>query len=309
MTQFNTFGSKQATLKNSGYKELPEPKLGVIRGGFLVPRGTEIATADLLVAKATYETGMKNPLATRWFYVPLFDAFTDKSTEDVYVDSLQGQKFSEEGKIAYQATVEVNKYTSLNMRSWNDKQWDWIPFDESASIMATSSDGTIAKGFAITFRTTNQKLAEQGTKMMQPIEIVYQDATQWADEGVVVEPMNLSSADWNPITDIDGVYDVDIAQVGTATSSLIVVSVYKSGIDSANAISNVTGLVVGDFVVKDAAGATVTVDSIVDNGDGTYDLIGSGVFVTLGTANIVATASVSLTTIAIDSTGDATVTI
>lgn len=309
MTTFNTFGSKQATLKNSGYKELPKNKLGVLRGGFLVPRGTEIATADLLVAKATYETGMKQPLADRWFYVPLFDAITDKSTEDVYVESLQGQKFSEEGKYAYQAMVEVNKYTSLNMRSWNDKQWSWIPFDESSSILATSPDGTIAKGFDITFRATNQKLAEQGTKMMQPIEIVYQDASQWSDEGVVVEPMNLSADDWNPITDIDGVYDVNLAQVGTATTSEVVVSVYKAGIETANAISNVTGLVVGDFVAKDSAGSVVAISGSTDNGDGTYTLASSAAFEASGTIDLVATASISLTTIKIDSTGAATITI
>ena len=146
MAVINQLGEKQISLKNTGYRELPSAKLGVLRGMFLIPRGTEIATADLAVAQATYETGMKDVLSDRWFYIPLWDAFTDKSTEDIYVETLQGQKFAEQGKYAFQVMIEANKNVSGALRSFNSKQWSAIFFDESASLIGMTPDGTKVRG-------------------------------------------------------------------------------------------------------------------------------------------------------------------
>ena len=303
---YNYLNSRQSTLLNSGYKDLPDNKLGVYLGGFIVPRGTEIDTCELATAQSTYEGLMKLALSNRAFYIQLADTFTDKSTEDVYVETIQGPKFSEQGQIAYQYMVDANKFNSRRLRSYNNKDWDWIPFDKSGTLHGTSQDGVKFKGFSITFRAGNQKLAAQGELMMQPIDIVYKDSSEWADYGVIVEPMNLETDEWNPITDIDGVYDVDVT-VSDATATTCKIQVHKAGIVATNAISDVDGLVKADFVHKSSAGVVKADTTIEASGvGGEYNVVSADI-ANGDTFDLVLVSAISLTNIKIESTGAATV--
>ena len=304
----NTFNEKQGDLQNTGFKKLLENKIGVYRGGLLAPKGQEFATATDALTLANWTALIKDSKVDRGFVLPLFDTFEDASTDDVYAETLQGSKFKEDGKMIFNVMIDANKQLALNLRALNGREWCLYLFDESASILGTTPDDTKFKGFDVSIRVGNQKPAAQGEKMMTPIHITLKDSRQWNDEGAVLEPIN-DATDWNPITDLDGVYDVNLAQVGTATTSAVTVSVYKKSIASTNALADITGLVLADFVGYDSSGSVITISSVTDNGDGTYALASSAAFELNGTIDLVTCENISLTSIAIESTGAATITI
>lgn len=306
----NDFNSKQGTPGNTGSNELLENKLGVLRYLVLTPESGEFATVADALDIGNWETNFKADQNDRWYPFPAIDKFEDKSTEDVYDDAyLSGTRFVENGKRQYTVMCDVNKYLALNLRGHNTGiKMRLFEIDESASIGGTSPDGTKFRGCQVLVRVGNQLPAAAGEKVMTPITITHVDSSEWNDEGGIIEPIN-ASPDWNPITDFDGVYDVNLAQVGTATASEITVSVYKKSIATSNSKADVNGLVVGDFVAKDSVGITVSITSSTPNGDGTYTLASSAAFENGGSINLVACGIISLTNIKIESTGVATIVI
>ena len=217
----NDFNSKQGTPGNTGSNELLDNKLGVLRYLVITPESGEFATVADALDIDNWETNFKADQNERWYPLPAIDKFEDKSTDDVYDDTyLGGTRYVEGGKRQYTIMCDINKHLALNLRGHNTGiKMRLFEIDESASIGGTSPDGIKFRGCQVIVRVGNQKPAAAGEKVLTPITITHVDASEWNDEGGVIEPIN-ASPDWNPITDFDGVYDVNLAQVGAATTSI-----------------------------------------------------------------------------------------
>ena len=303
----NEFSEKQVIIKNTGFKDRPINKLGVLHGIIISMAGySEFATASAAMALSGWETKQKATKTQRTFFFPMFDSVEDKSTEDVYADTLQGQKFREDGKMQVKGMIDCDKYMAVNLRSFNGKNVEVFLFDESASIWGTTPDGTKFKGMKATVRVGMQKLAAKGERVLTPVEIIFQEPRQWNEEGAVIEPMN-QSADWNPKTDIDGVYDVNLA-TSAATVTSCKITVKKAGIDPTMTISAVDGLVKADFVLKTSAGVVKTITTLTETGvSGEYTLVAT--LANSDTIELVSCASISLTTIKIEGVAPTTLVI
>lgn len=292
------FSENQKDPQNTGYKDRPANKMGVLVGLFVGARGClKFDTYADAMNKAEWETLMKLPKNERTFFFPLADKVEDLSTEDKKEETLQGQKTREEGKQGTRYMLDVDKNMAVALRSFNNKLIDYCPFDESATIQMTTPDGVIRKGISARIYVGAQKQAAAGERVLVPVEVFQTDPRQTNNEGCVIEPMN-QTADWNPKTDIDGVYDVNLA-TSDATVTSCKVTVKKAGIDPTMKIAAVDGLAKEDFVLKTSAGVSKTITSLTPTGvSGEYTLVAT--IANGDTIELVACSAISLVTIKIE---------
>jgi hypothetical protein len=247
---------------------------------------------------ATWNTKFKAPISTRMFPIRRFSSITDKSTEDVYVKDLTGNKLNSEGDKGFEFMVDNNMAEAINARSFNGKEMTAYLVDASQSIIGTSSDGTKFEGYDVMVHFGAPKFAADGEKMMQPCTISFLDPFQLSENGAVIEPKN-QSAGWNPLTEFDGVYDVNLSLVGSTSATVATIAVNIANIAATNNLSFVDGLVKADFVQKSSAGVVKTITgTVVSNGDSTYTITSS--FATGDTISLVACGSISLTSYKIE---------
>lgn len=301
MNPINNFSERVTELGNTGFKDLVQNKIGVFKGMFLGLNGTlKFADANDALVLADWETKMKLPKNQRAYLCPLFDSIEDISTEDVYVDGLQGKRLSEKGKIGFKAMISVNKFLALNLQGFNGKDIDVVLFDESSSLIGKTTNGTDFDGISATVRFETQKLAAAGELMMQPVTVTFKDSDDWSFRGAVLEPMN-ETPFWNPQTDVDGVYDVALTVTNPAVTGFKV-AVNKKSIDTKITTSGVSGLVKADFILKSALGVVKTITTVEESDViGVYDIIAT--VVSTDTIEIVPTASISIATVKIDGLG------
>jgi hypothetical protein len=301
----SVFSEKQAVIQNTGFKDRPANKMGVLVGLIVGMKGylTFPTVADAMDL-AKWEASFKATKSQRSFIFPLADKVEDKSTEDKVEETLQGQKTREEGKMGTRYWLDVDKNLAVALRSFNGKSVQVCPFDESATIQMTTPNRIIRSGLDAKIYVGAQKQAAAGERVLVPVDVYYTEPRQSNEEGCVIEPMNQTN-DWNPKTDIDGVYDVNL-ETSDATVTSCKVTVKKAGIDPAMTIAAVDGLAKEDFVLKTSAGVARTITSLTPTGvSGEYTLVST--IANADTLDLVVCGSITLTTIKIESTGLTTI--
>lgn len=304
MAKINYFSEKTKELGNTGFKQLVGNKLGVLVGALVsLDGGLEFTTATSALTKADWEAKMKLPKNQRVYMLPMFESFTDKSTDDVFTTSLQGEKFAEWGKIQFEAMLDVNTYLALNLNGLNGKDLDCVLIDTSGSLIGITPDGTKFTGISCRLHVGKPKLAGQGEKMLTPVTFTIKSTEDFVNNRAVLEPLNQTEY-WNPKTDFDGVYDVEL-EVTEVSKTGCKVKVLKKSVDSAMTTAGVDGLVKADFVLKDASGATQEITTLLASGKiGEYDLVET--LANNYTLELVACSSISLTSIKIEGTNTIT---
>ena len=250
---------------------------------------------------ADWETGVKN---LQVFPLMGIQETEDNTEETVYYDSPLGNKvLLRNGKYIYKFNFLLGLKQHIELQKFSSAKLRYFIVDDSNKIRGYSPDGTAIKGFSISnFEAEKMKAATTDSPAFSPISIVEQNSTQWNGFGVDITPT------WEAES-LTSLTNVDIAVVGSPTSSVVVVSVgYKTGLasDGSDEMVAIKGLVAADFTLLKADGSTQTITTLTDNADGTYDLNGTG-YVT-GTVDIVAPETLT-SDILIASTGSAVVTV
>ena len=259
----NVFAEKQKNYGATGFKELIANKIGVTRGIYVAPKGKlTFATNAAALTLANWQTLSKASRVNRGYMIPLFDAIEDKSTDDVFSDGLQGQKFNQYGKIAFTGMMDINMYLYRELVGFNGKELECVIFDESASITGRSSDDIKFQGIPATIHVGKPKLAAQGEKQMYPITVTLKDTTDIVYSGSVIEPL-FAADEWNPLTDLDGVYNVDLTATDTLATGTVI-TVKKRSVSGDMAQSSVSGLVKDDFVQRGSNGVTKTITTVTE---------------------------------------------
>lgn len=96
------------------------------------------------------------------------------------------------------------------------------------------------------------------------VTLTYDDYNELEDNAVVVKPT------WRH-ADIDGIYDVELTQVGTASATSIKFSATR---DCGK--TKVTTFVAADIIVRDPDGGVETVTFVAADADGVYTVTGTG---------------------------------
>lgn len=288
-------------LKNTGQSDC------VIVPGFdqmhiLVPRGTEIATETAAKTLSTWTNLIKAAVGTRIFPLPASVKQEFTQDEPVYEALSQGAEsylYTNTSKDTFYIDSEiVTPQFNINAQALNNGVWACYVVTSNGYIKGKSVDGTKFLPMNCQFRVLPQRKATDAEGPHLPYTLRLDSYEDWNLYGAAVKP-----TEFNPLTDLEGLLDVNLATSGTPSSSEIIIDVTTD----LNSIG-VTGLAVGDFsFLKDSDGSTQTPDSMTEsttvNGRYTFDFTG----LVTGTVDLVAASA--LTVAGYESTGSISYTI
>lgn len=259
-----------------------------------VPVGIILAESDQVfstyanaVDESVWETAVKNK---QLFFIPNVLEFTDNSEETVIYRSPLGKaKFSRLGKYIVDYMIDASSYTNTELQKFNGRQMRAFIVDSNNLVWGYSDDATTVQGQTVTVITGKQSIpGPDGTPGWTHLQLTMNNPNEWNKFGILLEP------DW-VVEDLATIANVDLAVVGTPTSSELIISVNQANnvIQDGGAKPSIpiTGLVEADFTVVDGSGTTqLPADTFTDNSDGTYTFAWTAALVT-GTANLKAVAS------------------
>ena len=287
---------------NTGANNLCENKLSVVRKLIFCPPGYSIATEASALLHATWLTATKAVKADRIYPFPTAVSVTIESQEDIYQDRpIAGRKFLREGKEQFTLMMDIPLTLLKKLRTFNSRAGSVFLGDEEGNIIGWTANGTTFNAFTIQELHIGKMAYTDGAIAREvPVSVVLRDPREFNDNGAIIQPT------WN-IYDLDGVYDVVL--VASAPSGTgVTVSVTIDSIDPTDPVGQITGLVVADFVLTDDTPTSKTITAVTDNGDGTYHLAAT-MSADNYIVNLRACSAISLTDIAIESTGSTTFTV
>ena len=225
------------------------------------------------------------------FILEKFKAVETANVEAIIIDTPSGDKIKNRdgrrGWIGYMdMTPEQNKY----FQQYENSNWTLFSIDDQKNILATSPDGTVVKGLAISYFNPMPMEIATGTDSYSRTGLEIQfDNNDDIDQYVVIALG--TSLDWNPQkllpTTLVNVSDVSIS-TNTITFSLAVV---QGTIASKPSVA-VTGVTATELQFIDQTGTIVVADSITESATvpGTYIAVMTGAAMTSGSLQLVATA-------------------
>lgn len=283
------------TLQNIGAskcKKLPQ----MIKGIITTPENFSI-TAVAAATLAGWQTPILAASAERIYLWPKWAVgFENISSEEVREESPLASIPVFPGQYRLKLHFRENLQLHKAMFSHNGNAGRCFLIDHELKIIGTSADGgTTLQGFQLDdLNVGNLMLNDGSASTKTPVSVYMTDSVELNQNGFMVDGSSFLNA-LQPLT------TVDLAIVGTPTSSLVKVSV-KSSIDEVP----ILGLVVGDWSLLTGAGAAQTITGVTEPADdGVYHLAGTGLVT--GTVNLKAA---SLLTIkGYESSGSVAVTI
>lgn len=248
--------------KNTGFKN-PDCletllDLPVLSNGFAFPNVAGFETV------AQWKTAIQSKAI-----VPLFDVFevADASTEDTKFESGNFSKVTEKGveKVTFECYLSHCAYEAL--KSFEDSNYtELFEFNQGGDYSGIfDADGERVRGRKIKSISVTRKRATKEKVPYVTGEIVFEDKDDTLSLGAVVTTSDLAK------DDLDGIYDVNLAQSAATTTSIKVKA--TSGCAGNEHVNSLTA---ADFVVKDANGSVQTVGFVAPNSDNEYEFTGTG---------------------------------
>lgn len=234
----------------SGFFETPS--------GFTIPIATAV---DPVALKAFLQAAMKAPIATRIYWWPDLDNFTDQSEATTYQTSVLSERETNPGRYKFMFGITQSLCTHKAMYSHKKRTGGALLLDLNGKMLASfNSAGDITCLELSMLNPEKLKFSDGSVATESPIVLSLRRHTQIDETGVMID---VSSFLNELIRLADVVLTNTIAQATTILSITV-----KQKCDG----TPIIGLILTDFVVKSTAGATQTATSFLDNGDGTYTL-------------------------------------
>lgn len=246
---------------------------------FKIPVAT---AADPALLKAFLQDAMLAPNGNGriWFW-PDFDDGEDQSQDAVYSDKPLSYRKVRDGNYRFLFKITQNLCLHKAFESHRTRTGRVILLDSNDKFIGTlSSDGAYVMGFRLDMIDTQKLKFSNGTDPSEsPILVALKNNLELDRNGVMFS--GSFYGELNRLTDV-------AITVVSSIATKVVVNVNQS-CDG----TPLLGLVVGDFVMKKASDGTAqTITSIIDNGDGSYQLNGTGLVT--GTIELDAAASLSI---------------
>lgn len=273
-----------ASVENVGQKFNPKEDLGRTIKYILTMNDFQFATQTLAETQSEWQDAIE---AGNVFPLPYILENEDMSEDDVRQDFTGGDSLKvREGRQAEKGNILVSVADFAKLKSYNNKTWRLFEVDENGNILGTSSDGTVFQGFELAdldIGKMNRTIGD--AKRLVGITMKHREPSESGKYLAVVRPLELTSSSWDP-RDLDGLTDVEVTvNSSIATKIVVTATAYLKGV-------LITGFdQTTDWVLLDGGGSAQTISSVTDNGDGTYDLNGSGLVT--GTVNLAASATLS----------------
>ena len=290
MAEYNVLDCAPSTLPNTGSRKFCYEDLKSIYNMILTPFDYEFTDSSTALTESNWQTQIES-LTDRFYPLAPVYMIEDQSEEAAFEEfPVRGKLQVSDGKLQGKFWIRAPKYWRNNMSDFQNLQWRIWFIDEEGKLMGTAEDPTdnttATKGLLASIFIDNDRIFQDGTLSgdLVPVVVVLEDVQEWKENGVILQPLNESTS-WNP-KNLDGLIDADVT-VDSAAAALIVVTVtarYSSDLISG------FGTATANWV-KTGAG---TITSVVDNGDGTYNLVAAGADFATGTINLAAASVLSL---------------
>lgn len=219
-------------------------KFGPVVGYILVPVGTEIADVATAKTLSTWTTLINAIEGSRAYVINMeagrfLNGTTPSQDEPVYEDTAFGGvrtpiRDGNKRNVLMFKNLPVCMIKAL--RSLNNQRWEAFELTKNGYIRGYSPDGTKLQGFKILYHAGNEALPESAdVGYAFSVYVDYYKPEQWDDSGIWALPTAFD------IEDLEGIIDVELTEVSSATSSIVVDVKTKCG------GVGVSGLVAGDF--------------------------------------------------------------
>lgn len=229
----------------------------------ITPDDGLVDTEANAILEATWITKINADEAGRFYPLQIFFDIEQEDTETSYQEGAGGGQIKTgEGKRSLRGFVKLPLCMHQAYRTHNNRiSLKAFIVTSKGYIKGTSSDSTKFEPFSLNlFEVEKQTTAGKGdTVPMTPVRVVFEDATEWDDNGVWVKPTA-----FNPLTALDGLQDVTLA-VTSPTIAGFTLTVLTT-CDNVG----VEGLVKEDFTLADDEGGAETIDTLTDEGNGIY---------------------------------------
>jgi hypothetical protein len=278
---YNQYSCSVADWANTGFDKC-NTGLGAIAMVILTTDSFTIATETAAKLLATWTAGIQSRYV---FPLPRVWSATEQSEKDTFETSPLGQKkLGREGTYGAEYLLDAPLGMQIALRSFNGADLRVFYVDLNGNILGMSTDGTILKGFKVGMfhcEGMNNPVTKEETKKI--VISVWEDTPSDRDDyGVAVLPTAFNALE------LEGLKDVYLTQVGTATTSSIVVDV-KTTLGQVG----LSGLVVADFVETTVPGVAHSISSATAHATiaGRYTLASSAAFVNADILDLLPTGS------------------
>lgn len=267
--------------KNLGISKcnaLPE----LIKGMITTPANFFLSPANALI-QAQWQTALLASASNRIYLWPKFKMFEDASEEAVYEETELSSLKVRDGRYRFKMAVRESLclHKAMFTHSGNASAKVFL-IDSENQIIGTTENGNFV-GFDIELLNVEKlKFAAGTVSTKTPIYMVLSDNKELDVNGTIVSTGGFVNA-------LFSIVDVDVVQVGSATTSLIRVTV-KATCDG----TSLDGLVAADFSVASSAGVARTITTVTQATDGTYSINSSAAFTVGDIVNIRAASSLSI---------------
>jgi hypothetical protein len=253
-----------STVANTGRKNC-KFDIKNITWGYLAPltfKLTQSQMATSALVRTALQEATLNPQATRTYPLGEFVGFTDQTEEPTYEQfSYGGRKLIKEGRYMFKFKMDSGLWHHIKLRTFNNIADGYkIYLCDGNVIIGTeiyNSDTSLEEmfGFSMTeFKAEKWKLDDGAGKSAD-----YQIYIELADYKEINENIGVIPIEFNPITEVKGLIDLEVVAGTAAAAKVAYVKVLEKDTQE-NIYDTYNGELdaIGVWDIRDSAGATVT---------------------------------------------------
>jgi hypothetical protein len=255
----------------------------LIKGMITTPVGFSLSQSNALL-KAQWQNALLGTSSNRIYLWPKFKMFENASEDAIYEETDLSSQKVRDGRYRFKVSVQESLclHKAMFTHSGNASAKVFLIDTENQLIGTFNASGNFV-GFDIELLNVEKlKFNDGKVSTKTPIYLVLSDNKELDVNGAIIGASSF-------VNDLFSIVDVDVTQVGSATTSLIKVTV-KATCDG----TSVDGLVLADFTVKSSAGVSRTISSVTQASDGTYSLNSSAAFTVGDIVDLVAASALSI---------------
>ena len=252
-------------LKNLGLSQCNKLP-GLIKGMITTPHTFSLSQTDA-VDVTKWQDAILAAAGARIYLWPNFRDFKDSSEKAVYEETPLSSLKVRNGRYRFEVSVKESLcvHKAMFTHSGNATQRVFLLDTQNQIIGSLNANGNVV-GFDVELLNVEKMMFSDGkVSTKTPIYLVLSDNLELDQNGIIVDGSSI-------VPNLIRLTDVDVTQVGSATTSLIKVTV-KTTCDGIN----VEGFTSADFQVYSSAGVQRTI-STVTYANGVYSLNSSVAF-------------------------------
>jgi len=255
----------------------------LMKGMITTPVGFSLSTSNALL-KASWQNALLASASNRIYLWPKFKMFENTSEEAIYEETDLSSQKVRDGRYRFRVSVQESLclHKAMFTHSGNASAKVFLIDTENQLIGTLNASGNFV-GFDIELLNVEKlKFNDGKVSTKTPIYLVLSDNKELDVNGAIISGSGF-------VNDLFSIVDVDVVQSGSATSSLIKVTV-KATCDG----TSIDGLVAADFTVKSSAGVSRTISGVTQASDGVYSIASSAAFTVGDIVDLVAASALSI---------------